>query len=179
MPTLNTHVLGAGIHQVEYRYQAASTAPMEEVFRTELHIKPTIDDLMTKMGFVSKGWRWELKYGTHGTLGKDFHLTVPKIQQTLPDRMDKEDDILTGIFPAGAKGSLDGTHMTIECRQGGKSNKMNNAAFYLTDEPKYPQGYNKPEQEEFTNACEKKLNKWKTERKQKLREALKALGVAE
>ena len=181
VPTLNTHVLGAGIHQVEYRYQAASTAPMEEVFRTELHIKPTIDDLMTKMGFVSRSWRRELKYGTHGTLGKDFHLTVPMEQQTLPDRMDNEDAILAGIFPPGAKGKLDGTHMTIECRQGGnsKKKKMNNAAFYLTGEPKYPQGYTRLEQEEFTNACETKLNKWKTERKQKLREALKALGVAE
>jgi hypothetical protein len=168
------YVLRAGVHKVQYRYQFASLSGlMGSVRSTILHIKPPIDGLMRAMGFVSMSWRWELTWGTHGTLHKDFHLTVPKKLQCMPDKMDNIQDILDGIFPQGEE--LDGTHMTIECRMGQGAHVMNNAAYFLNDQPKYPKGYTKKEQEEFVNACKNRLNEWKKLRRQRLIDVLNTL----
>jgi hypothetical protein len=165
-------ILGAGCSQIRYRYQTTS-GQMSAPRATMLHIKPAIDDLMDAMGFVSIGWRWELSWGTHGTLGNDFHLSVPKALQSMPDRMDDNQAILKGLFPEG--GGLTGTHMSIECRMAEGAGGMNNAAYFLNGNPKYPKGYTQQEQEQFVNACKTRLAQWKQGRAQSLQTALKTL----
>jgi hypothetical protein len=165
MVTADT-VLGAGIHRVFYRYAAPGGA-MGTVHQGILHIKPSVDELMVEMGFVSKGWRWELTWGTHGTLHKDFHLSVPKDQQYIRGRMDNKEAILNGLFPLGT--GVTGTHMTIECRS---AKGVSNAAYFLNGQPKYPQGYLQVEATEFVKACKRRLEDWKAGRLKSLNEAL-------
>jgi hypothetical protein len=165
-------ILGAGWCHIHYRYQTTS-GQMSVPRVTILHIKPPIDDLMRAMGFVSKGWRWELTCGTHSTLGKAFHLTVPKDLQSMPERMDDTPAILNGLFPEGD--GLHGTHMSIECRMAEGAWGMNNAAYFLNGQPKYPRGYSRPEQEQFVQACKAQLTQWKQHRAGRLQAALKTL----
>jgi hypothetical protein len=92
-------VLSAGVHQIRSRWVANGI--MGPIALATLHVKPTIDEVMRAMGFASRGWRWELAWGAHGTLHRNFHLTVPKDLQTMPQRMDNLGDIFRGLFPAG------------------------------------------------------------------------------
>jgi hypothetical protein len=165
-------ILRVGCWHIRYRYQTTS-GQMSAPGETILHIKPTIDEVMQAMGFVSKNWRWELTWGTHGTLGKNFHLTVPKALQNMPDRMDNLQAIFNGLFPEG--NGLDGTHMSIECRMAQGASGMNNAAYFLNSQEKYPKGYTKSEQEEFVKACKARLVQWKQGSAQRLRDALQTL----
>jgi hypothetical protein len=161
-------VLSAGVHQIRSRWSANGN--MGPVTVTTLHIKPTINQVMTAIGFASRGWRWELAWGAHGTLNHNFHLTVPKDMQTMPERMDDLGDIFTGLFPAGQ--GTTGTHMTIECRP---TAGMSNAAFFLNRSPKYPQGFSQSEGEQFVSACRRRLDNWNHQALASLRNALATL----
>ena len=161
-------VLSAGVHQIRSRWSANGN--MGPVTVTTLHIKPTINQVMTAIGFASRGWRWELAWGAHGTLNHNFHLTVPKDMQTMPERMDDLGDIFRGLFPAGQ--GTTGTHMTIECRP---MAGMSNAAFFLNRSPKYPQGFSQSEGEQFVSACRRRLDDWNHQALASLRNALATL----
>jgi hypothetical protein len=161
-------VLPAGVHQIRSRWVA--NGKMGPITPTTLHVKPTIGEVMRAMGFASRGWRWELAWGTHGTLNHNFHLTVPKDSQTMPERMDNLGDIFRGLFPAGQ--GTTGTHMTIECRP---TPGLSNAAYFLNGSPKYPQGFTKSEGEQFVTACRRRLDNWHQQALTSLRNALATL----
>jgi len=164
-------ILGVGTKTIRYCYETTS-GQMSAPRITALHIKPTTDELMTEMGFVKRGWRWDLPWGFHGTLNKNFHLSVPVDEQIPLDRMDSLSDILERIFPLGEE--LGGTHISIECRAG-NSPTMNNAAYFLNGSPKYPKGYSTGEQNTYVAACKSRLSDWKKQRSRLLQEALSRL----
>jgi hypothetical protein len=162
-------VLSAGVHQIRSRWVA--NGRMGPITLTTLHVKPTIDEVMTAMGFAFRGnWRWELAWGAHGTLHRNFHLTVPEILQTMPERMDNPGDIFRGLFPLGQ--GTTGTHMTIECRP---TPGQSNAAYFLNGTRKNPQGFTPSEGEQFVNACRTRLHNWNQQALTSLRNALATL----
>ena len=161
-------VLSAGVHEIRSRWVANGN--LGPIAVTTLHVKPTIDEVMRAMGFALRGWRWALAWGAHGTLHHNFHVTVPKDLQTMPQRMDNLGDIFRGLFPAGQ--GTTGTHMSIECRP---TAGMSNAAYFLNGTRKYPQGFTGSEAEQFVNACRTRFVDWKKQALTSLRDALATL----
>jgi hypothetical protein len=153
---LGSSKLIPGVHLVEYAYKDGVGVRGPSKFE-ELHIKPDLDKLMRNMGFVRHGGRWQLDLGAKIVQGKSYgmHLTVYRSEQSLPDKMDKHGDIFSGIFPSSD--DLSGVHVSIECRQ---SEKMNNAAYFMSGETKSAQGFTSAENDHFISACKKALHLW-------------------